>query len=330
MRSRSRVISVIIPVYNAEKYLRRTVASVQSQTFPNWEIVLMDDGSQDSSLEIAAALCRENSRIFSYRQANAGGSAARSHGIEKSNPSFPYVLCLDNDDLLLPEALEKLLALLERNPQAPAACGFLLDIDDNDAAIVGYDRLEPLTHRRGVDGLRLIRRKPTAPVVFGDLCFRNHIVTPGQVLIRKAAIRTTGAFDTSLAYIDDYDLWWRLTMQVGPLPVLPAPVLLYRHHASNLSGNKMAGRTGAAAFRWRLLTHPAMTPAQRQTAAVGYFYECVTQFGFGLHYLRKGETRHGLKRLALGVRDTLRYFRDRVRAQRYLAAQAKAASGGAV
>lgn len=319
------MISVVIPVYNAEKFLRQTVASVQAQTFPNWEIVLVDDGSQDSSLEIAAALCREDSRIFSYRQANAGGSAARSRGIEMSNPAFPYALCLDNDDLLLPDALQRLLALLELNPQAPAVCGFLLDIDDEGRPLPGFDRLEPLTHRRGVDGLRLVRRKPNAPVVFGDLCFRNHIVTPGQVLIRKSALKTTGAFDTSLAYIDDYDLWWRLTMQIGPMPVLPAPVLLYRHHASNLSGNKMAGRTGAAAFRWRLLTHPAMTPAQRRAAQAGYFYDCVAQFGFGLHYLRKGETQHGLKRLALSVRDTLRYFRDRVRARRYLAAQARAA-----
>lgn len=320
------MISVIIPVYNAEKYLRRTVASVQAQTFTEWEIVLMDDGSKDSSLEIAAALCREDRRISSYCQANAGGSAARSHGIEKSNPAFPYVLCLDNDDLLLPEALQRLLALLELNPHTPAACGSLLDIDDDDAVIVGYDRLEPLTARRGVNGLRLVRRRPNAPLLFGDLCFRNHLVTPGQVLIRKTALRTAGAFDTSLIYIDDYDLWWRLTMQVGPIPVTPEPVLLYRHHASNLSGNKTAGRTGAAAFRWRLLTHPAMTPAQRRTAGIGYFYDCIAQFGFGLHYLRKGETQHGLKRLALGVRDTLRYFRDRVRAQRYLAAQTKASS----
>ena len=321
------MISVIIPVYNAEKYLRRTVASVQAQTLPNWEIVLVDDGSKDGSLQLAEELCREDSRISSYRQANAGASAARNHGIEKSSPAFPYVLCLDSDDLLLPDALQKLRTLLELNPHAPAACGFLRDIDGDDAVIVGHDRLEPLTARRGVDGLRLVRRKPNAPVVFGDLCFRNHIVTPGQVLIRKSAIRAVGAFDPALVYVEDYDLWWRLTMQIAPIPVIPEPVLLYRHHASSLSSsNKDAVRTGAKAFRWRLLTYPAMTPAQRRTARAGYFYDCVAYFGFGLHYLKKRETQHGLKHLALGARDTARYFADRIRARRYLAAQAAAAS----
>ena len=319
------MISVVIPVYNAEKYLRRTVASVQAQTFSDWEIVLVDDGSEDSSPEIADALCREDSRIFSCRQANAGASAARNHGIERSNPAFPYALCLDSDDLLLPDALQRLRALLELNPDAPAACGFLRDIDGGDAVLPDHDRLEPLPARRGVSGPRLVRRTPNSPVVFGDQCFRNHIVTPGQVLIRKSAIRVIGGFDSSMDYIEDYDLWWRLTMQVGPIPVTLEPVVLYRHHSSNLSGKKIVGRTGAAAFRWRLLTHPAMTPAQRRTAQAGYFYDCVAQFGFGLHYLRKGETQHGLKRLALGVRDTLRYFRDRVRARRYLAAQVKSA-----
>lgn len=321
------MISVVIPVYNAEKYLRRTVASVRAQTFPDWEIVLVDDGSQDSSPEIADVLCREDSRISFHRQANAGASAARNHGLEKSNPAFPYALCLDSDDLLLPDALERLRALLEFNPHAPAACGFLRDIDGDDAVLPSFDRLEPLTARRGVSGPRLVRRRPNAPVVFADLCFRNSIVTPGQVLIRKSAVRAVGAFDTSLVYVEDYDLWWRLAMQVGPIPVTPEPVLLYRHHAGSLSsGSRAVMLSGATAFRWRRLTLPEMTPAQRRTAAVGYFYESVAQFGFGLHYLRKGETRHGLKRLALGVRDTLRFFRDRVRARRFLAAQAKAVS----
>ncbi len=317
------MISVIIPVYNAAKYLARTVASVQAQTFPLWEIVLVDDGSKDNSLEIAAALRREDSRISVRCQANAGAAAARNHGIQESNPAFPYALCLDSDDLLLPDALQTLLTLLELNPQAPAVCGFLRDIGGDDAVIDGHDRLESLTERRGVNGLRLVRRQPNAPVAFADLCFRNHIVTPGQVLIRKTAIAAIGAFDVSLVYVEDYDLWWRLTMQIGPIPVTPTPVLLYRHHGGNLSGNKNAVRRGASAFRWRLLTHPDMTPAQRKTAGTGYFYDCVAHFGFGVHYLRKRQVQHGLKHMALGARDTVRYFHDRIRARRHFAAQAK-------
>ena len=317
------MISVIIPVYNAAKYLRETVASVQAQTFPHWEIVLVDDGSKDSSLEVAAALCQEDSRISSYRQANAGAAAARNHGIEKSNPAFPYALCLDSDDLLVPDAMERLSALLESAPDASAACGFLVDIDAEGDVITGQDRLEPLTRRRGVDGLRLVLRGRDTPVVFGDLCFHNHIITPGQVLIRKTALGAVGAFDTSLAYVEDYDLWWRLTMQVGPIAVSPEPVLLYRHHAGSISRNPAARRQGAADFRWRLLTFSAMTPAQRKTAQIGYWYHCLVGLEFGLYYLRQGEVKHGLKHAALGVRDTLFYARDLIRVRRQRLSQSR-------
>jgi len=317
------MISVIIPVYNAAKYLRETVASVQAQTFSDWELVLVDDGSQDSSREIAAALCREDCRISSYEQLNAGAAAARNRGIEKSKSSYPYALCLDSDDLLVPEALEWLLALLETQPDAAAACGFLVDIDAEGAPLAGQGRLEPLTRRRGVEGLRLVQRGPNAPVVFGDLCFHNHIITPGQVLIRKTALAVVGAFDTSLAYVEDYDLWWRLTMQVGPIAVSPEPVLRYRHHAGSISRNPAARRRGGADFRWRLLTFPAMTPAQRKTARIGYWYHCLVGLEFGLYYLRQGEIKHGLKHAALGLRDMLFYARDLIRARRRRLAQSK-------
>ena len=310
------MISVVIPVYNAEKYLRETVASVRAQTYADWELLLVDDGSKDSSPEMAAAFACEDSRISSLRQPNGGASVARNHGLREANPAFPYALCLDSDDLLLPDALQRLLALLERNPPASAACGFLTDIDAEGRPLPGPGRLEPLTRRRGVDGLRLVRRKPNAPVVFGDLCFHNHIITPGQVLIRKAALDAAGPFDTSLVYVEDYDLWWRLTMQAGPILVSPEPVLLYRHHSGSISRNPAARRRGAADFRWRLLTYPALSPAQRRTARLGYFYHCLAGLGFGLHYLRRGEVKHGLKHTALGLRDMGLYLRDLVRLRR--------------
>ncbi len=316
------MISVVIPVYNAAKYLPRTVASVQAQTRADWEIVLVDDGSKDSSAEVAAALCAGDARISLRRQTNAGAAAARNHGLRESNPSFPFALCLDSDDLLVPDALQTLLTLLEAHPDAPAACGFLRDIDGDEALLPDGSRLEPLTDRRGVEGRRLVRRAPESPVVFGDLCYRNHIITPGQVLIRKAALNAVGAFDESLVYVEDYDLWWRLTMQAGPIPVTPQVVLLYRHHAASISGNRAAVRRGVEAFRWRLLTHPDMTAAQKSTARLGYFYDCVSHFRFALHYLAQRDFRWGIKHLGLGARDTLRFFRHCVLARRYGAAHA--------
>lgn len=309
------MISVIIPVYNAEKYLRQTVASVQAQTFPDWEIVLVNDGSKDNSLAIAEEFGRQDSRIFVLSQPNAGVSTARNFGLSKSRSDFPYALFLDSDDLLTPAALQTLLALLESQPEAPAACGFLQDINADGQPITGQDRLEPLTQRRGVEGFRLARRKPEAPLVFGDICFMNHIITAGQVLVRKSALKTAGAFSAALSYAADYDLWWRLVMEAGPIAVSPDVVLCYRHHSASMSKSR-ASRSRDANFRWRWLTHPGFSPERRRVVVMGYFYSCVVGFEFGWYYLRRGEVKHGLKHAALAVRNLLRYFRDLARLRR--------------
>ncbi len=315
------MISVIIPVYNAAKFLAETIQSVQAQTYAAWEIVIVDDGSTDNSLSLAEELQRQDDRISVFSQPNAGVSVARNLGLAESRSDYPYALFLDSDDLLTPTALETLWALLEHQPEAPAACGFLQDIDADGQPRPGPSRLEALTDRRGVDGLRLVRRAPDAPLVFGDICFHNHIITAGQVLIRKSAMQSAGAFDTAFFYTADYDLWWRLVMQVGPIAVSPEVALRYRHHSASMSSkNRVSRRRDSPDFRWRWLTHPGLSPEQRRVVPMGYFYHCVAGFGFGWHYLRRGEVKHGLKHAAIAFRNLLHYARDlaRLRSQAVL------------
>ena len=309
------MISVVTPIYNASRFLVKAVESVQAQTFPHWELILVDDGSKDDSLTLAQRLSEEDGRIRVFSQQNAGAAAARNYGLFQAQADYPYALCLDSDDLLLPNALEVLRALLEAHPEASAACGFLKDIDADGGVIPNHHRLEPLDHRHGLDGLRLVRRKPDAPVTFGDLCFRNHIVTPGQVLMRKSALAVVGGFVPGLVYVEDHDLWWRLAMQFGPIAVTLKPVMLYRHHGSSLSSNNAAPRRGAAAFRWRLLTLPEMSVKQRRIARAGYLYNCLAMVGFGANFLRQGRVKPGFKYAALGIRNVCYYFRDLVRSR---------------
>lgn len=307
------MISVVIPVYNSARFLAATIQSLEAQTYSSWELVIVDDGSKDESLAIAEEFQRRDPRVSVFPQPNAGVSATRNLGLAKSSDTCPYVLWLDNDDLLVPDALQTLLSLLEAHPEASGACGFVQDIDASGVPTSGHDRLEPLTQRRGIQGSRLVRRAPDAPLVFGDLCFHNHIISPGQVLVRKSALQIAGAYDVSRAYTEDHDLWWRLTMQTGPIAVTPKVVLLYRHHGSNASGNRAGRRRGGADFRWSLLTHPAMSREQKRVARAGYFQHCLVGLEFGAYYVRRGEIKHGLKHAALGLRDLLLYARDLVR-----------------
>ena len=100
----SGLISVIVPVYNVEKYLRECIESVLAQTHQNWEMILVDDGSEDSSGEICDEYAKKDNRILVIHQENQGLSGARNTGFE--NAKGEYVYFLDSDDWIVPEAIE--------------------------------------------------------------------------------------------------------------------------------------------------------------------------------------------------------------------------------
>lgn len=105
------VISVVVPVYNAEKYLTECIASVLAQSFPDWELVLVNDGSKDGSGEICDAYAGKDSRIRVIHKANAGPTAARTDGAEAATGK--YVTFLDSDDKLAPALLQVLADILD-------------------------------------------------------------------------------------------------------------------------------------------------------------------------------------------------------------------------
>lgn len=110
---RSCSVSVIIPIYNAAKYVGETVDSVLSQTFEDFEVICIDDGSQDGSLDIVLMRANRDERVCVYRQANMGVSVARNNGLLLAKGAYVYFL--DSDDLLEPEALEVMLKEAERD-----------------------------------------------------------------------------------------------------------------------------------------------------------------------------------------------------------------------
>lgn len=106
-------LSVVVPVYNVEEYLKRCVDSIINQNYPNIEIILVDDGSKDSSGKICDILAAKDKRIKVIHQSNGGLSAARNTGID--NATGDYIDFLDSDDELLPNVFNDLIPLLEQN-----------------------------------------------------------------------------------------------------------------------------------------------------------------------------------------------------------------------
>lgn len=117
------VISVIIPVYNAEKHLEKCVRSVFSQTYRNLEIILVDDGSTDNSLVICEGLKKVDSRVLVIHQNNGGVSSARNKGLDVA--SGDYIGFVDSDDWIEPKMYETLYHLAKKHRADIAACGYV-------------------------------------------------------------------------------------------------------------------------------------------------------------------------------------------------------------
>ena len=113
MEERKPLVSVIVPVYNVYPYLRDCVQSVQAQSYQNWELLLVDDGSTDGSGELCDELAVEDGRIQVFHKPNGGLSDARNHGMHHARGE--YFCFLDSDDLLPENALEKLVGLCEQH-----------------------------------------------------------------------------------------------------------------------------------------------------------------------------------------------------------------------
>ena len=117
-------VSIIIPIYNGEQYIVETIQSVQAQTYENWELLLVDDGSKDKSVEVIEAFLKENpdERILLFQKENSGAANTRNHGMEKATGRF--VAYLDADDLWMADKLEKQLVFMEKEDAAFSFTGY--------------------------------------------------------------------------------------------------------------------------------------------------------------------------------------------------------------
>jgi glycosyltransferase involved in cell wall biosynthesis len=184
-------IAVIIPAFNVAPFLRDAMLSVLDQTHTDWSLVVVDDGSTDTTAAIAEGF-RDN-RIHLIRQDNAGVSAARNRGIRHAAHARPEAfLFLDGDDWLAPNALALLAATLESAPWAAASCG-------------RYARV-------AAGGAARLSHAPPDGCVLERLLTRNLFANGGHLLIRQEAVEAAGDFRRDLSYGEDWEYWTRLAL----------------------------------------------------------------------------------------------------------------------
>ena len=212
------LVSVIMPVYNGEEYLAAAIDSILAQTYANFELVVVDDGSRDASAEIIRAYTKRDDRVrFFQLEHNNGEAAARNHGVANSNGDF--ITSMDCDDLCLPERLQKQAEFLHSNQEFGGAGTYAKVVDENLKHL--FDHRPPLSHalilfEQLVGGL-------------GGVPFVHQ-----SIMLRRELFEVAGHYDISLRYGPDSDLMTRL-MGRTRFTNIPEYLYIYRRHGRQVT-----------------------------------------------------------------------------------------------
>jgi GT2 family glycosyltransferase len=201
-------VTVIIPTYNRRPHLLAAIESVLRQTYTDWELIVVDDGSQDGTLDAIQPYLAD--RRFQYvSQPHVGRSAARNYGAHLARGE--WLAFLDSDDLYLPGALAAHLVVCGESPDLAMTLG-------------GYEYIND-------DGRRLGERRPwdESGLALADWLF-NCLGVPGSVMIRRDWFQRAQGFDSSLHMAEDWDLFLRLAQAGCPMGWTRAAVCQYRQH----------------------------------------------------------------------------------------------------
>lgn len=205
-------ISVVVPVFNGEQTIKETLESVLKQTFTDFELIVINDGSQDKTLEVISSIKDNRLQVYSYP--NAGLAASRNRGITRATSE--YIAFIDADDIWTSDKLEAQFNALQANPDAAVAYSWTDYIDEHSQFL-----------RRG-----------SHIAINGDilpqLLVMDFLENGSNPLIRKQAFIEVGNFDESLNAAEDWDMLLRLARRYHFVAV-PSPQILYRISANSMS-----------------------------------------------------------------------------------------------
>jgi glycosyltransferase involved in cell wall biosynthesis len=204
-------VSVIIPAYNADAFIADTVRSALNQTYQDFEVIVVDDGSTDGTVETLTAFGRQ---VRVHTQANGGVARARNTGVSLASGS--WIAFLDADDLWLPHKLERQLA--------------------DQTAPMSYTNRFNFGARGEVPEVQSDVRPMRGGDLFVPLLREGNFITLTSVVIRRELFDTMGGFYTGLNGTEDWDLWLRVA-EAHQIAYIDEPLVRYRFHAAGISRN---------------------------------------------------------------------------------------------
>ncbi|MBD2449484.1 glycosyltransferase family 2 protein [Nostoc sp. FACHB-152] len=250
-------ISVIIPAYNAECTIGETIQSVQQQTFQDFELIIIDDGSKDKTLEIIQSINDKRLKIFAYE--NGGVAEARNRGISHANAE--YIAFLDADDLWTPDKLELQLVALQKNPEVGVAYSWTSYFSDSPKKVLYPGKS---VHFSGD--------------VYAQLLVNNFLASGSNPLICRKVIESVGKFDPTCTPCEDWDFYLRLAAR-SSFVVVPKHQILYRQ-SSNSGSSKMKAveKAGLLTIQKAYQVAPPKLQYLRHQSLAWFYQYCTQQY----------------------------------------------------
>lgn len=233
------MISIIIPTYNRAERLKDAIESVRTQTYVNWELIIVDDGSTDNTEGVVRSF--DDRRIYYIKQDNRGVSAARNTGISKARGKL--IAFLDSDDRWSPSKLEVQKDFFDSNSEAYLC------------------QTEEIWIR---NGMRVNPKKKHAKPsgwIFKE-CLPLCCVSPSAVMVRQEVFETIGVFDESLLSCEDYDLWLRASLHYEIITLPDQLTIKIGGHDDQLSRQPCLDVYRIRSLK-KLLNNPALIPVLR-------------------------------------------------------------------
>lgn len=248
------LISIILNTYNSERFIGETIQSVLDQTYTNFELLVIDDGSQDQTLKIISQIQDDCLQVHAYP--NGGIATSRNRGL--AHASGEYIAYLDHDDLWTPQKLEHQWQCLQASPEASFVYSWVIMINE---------------------GGRLIRH--LAPVqytgnIYLKILAQNFVMTASNPLIRRTSLIEIGGFDEEIYGTDDWDLFIRLAKD-HPVVLSPYYDLLYRVVAGSGSAKIVQMEKGCLQVIEKAFadTPPHFDRIKKRSLGVNYQYFCI-------------------------------------------------------
>ena len=207
------MFTVVMPVYNHQAYVSEAIESVRSQTFENWELIIVDDGSTDRSPEIIDSHAAQDPRIVAIHQSNTGQALARNNAIARARGK--WMVYLDSDDKYLPQALQNYHDYLKDHPDAKFIYGYRHRLNE-DGTIT---KLPGKYQDRVTDTKDLFQK-----------IFLSHL----SICYRRDLLDKVGGYDAKLWCSEDYELYLRMSLHTKFEPI-DKPTGLRRRHTTNMS-----------------------------------------------------------------------------------------------